>query len=45
MALELGGEKKVVHKICSSCINDGVEMVMDFILSGCSVLEEDEELK
>jgi len=27
MALELGGEKKVVHKNWSSCINDGVEMV------------------
>jgi len=37
MALELGGEEKVVHEICSSCINDGVETVMDCIFSGCSV--------
>jgi len=37
MALELGGEKKVEHKFCSLCINDGVETVMDGILSGCSV--------
>ena len=37
MALELGGEKKVVHEICSSCVKDGVETVMDCVLSGRSV--------
>jgi hypothetical protein len=45
MALELGGEEKVVHKICSSCIKDGVETVMDCILSGCSVRGRGWEVK
>ena len=35
--LLLGGEEKAVHKICTSCINNGVGPGTDFVLSGHSV--------